>query len=533
MYKLRTFQREDVDIIKNNGLRALLASAPGTGKTAIALSSILETGRNSLPALVVCPSSVMHNWKKEARLWTPGLRVHIIDDMSSPVDKDANIYITSWALLDPRLGDLHGIEIRTVVADEAHWAKNSEALRSQALYQITRGPRKGIILLTGTPIINTTDEMDVLHSLFDKTPVMIRRLLEDIAPDVPPKFRSYLYIRMRDRDQVDYDHAVEDFEEWLLREKRKLLEAGAAQDAVDRALAAEAFVKVGYLRRLVGEAKAHAAADWATRAVRIGEPVVLFVEHQNVLLRLEKALRGQRVRYGVIEGKTLPKVRHQLVDDFQANKFPVLICTKAGKEGITLHAARHLLFVERFFTSAEEEQMEDRIRRIGQKFPTTIWFLHAAGTIDDRLDAIVRMKRVIIRDAIGSETTAETAESNVEALIKSWSSFTSEKHETVDLGRGAPLPPLPSPGDTHAVVFYGDRWNTKSAARWCRMHGYLPGSRVDLTNRFKLVVHPIDVFKEEQFSVVSVCSDIRVIKGKRLSSENESLVRARLKRIQG
>ena len=459
-------------------------------------------------------------------MWAPGLRVHIVDDMSSPLDKDANVYVTSWALLDPRLSDLHCLELKTVVADECHLAKNPEALRSQALYQLTRGTKKGILLLTGTPIVNTTDDMDVLQSLYDKTPVMVRRLLEDVAPDVPPKHRSYLHINMRDRDQAEYDKAMDDFEEWLLREKRKLLDAGAAQDAVDRALAAEAFVKVGYLRRLVGEAKVPAAADWATRAVRIGEPVVLFVEHQNVLLRLEKALRGQRVRYGIIEGKTMPKARQQLVDDFQANKFPVLICTKAGKEGITLHAARHLLFVERFFTSADEEQMEDRIRRIGQRFPTTIWFLHAAGSIDDRLDTIVRGKRGIIRQAIGSANTAETTESNVEALIKTWDSFVREKSEIVDLGRGEPLPPLPSPSDTHAVVFYGQRWSTASAARWCRMHGYLPSNRVDL-------VDPIDVFKPEKFSVVPVCTDIRVIRGKKLSAENESLVRQRLRRIQG
>ena len=532
MLKLRTFQREDVDDIKAHGVRALVASAPGTGKTSIAISSILESKGQSTPALIVCPASVTHNWKREFRMWAPGFRVHIIDDISSPV-KEADAYITSWSLLDPRLPDLQNIGFKAVVADEAHLAKNPDALRSQALYQLTRKPKNGLLLLTGTPIINTTGEMDVLQSLFGKTPLLIRRLLEDVAPDVPPKHRSYLHINLRDRDQSEYDRATADFEDWLYREKRKLLETGAAQDAVDRALAAEAFVKVGYLRRLVGEAKVHAAADWATRAVRIGEPVVIFLEHQNALLRLEKALRRQRVRYAVIEGKTSPKDRHRLVEEFQGNKFPVLICTKAGKEGITLHAARHLLFVERFFTSAEEEQMEDRIRRIGQKHPTTIWYLHAAGTIDDRLDHIVRSKRIIVRDAIGAADTGETAESNVEAVLKSWSTFVQEKKDVVDLGRGEPLPPLPSPGDTHAVVFYGERWKTGSAARWCRMNGYLPSSRVDLLKRFKLVVHPIDVFKSEKFSVIKVCEDVRVILGKRISAENEAVVRQRLKRIEG
>ena len=65
------------------------------------------------------------------------------------------------------------------------------------------------------------------------------------------------------------------------------------------------------------------------------------------------------------------------------------------------------------------------------------------------------------------------------------------------------------------------------------MNGYLPSSRVDLLKRFKLVVHPIDVFKSEKFSVIKVCEDVRVILGKRISAENEAVVRQRLKRIEG
>ena len=530
MLTLRPFQRQDVDIIKRHNLRVILASSPGTGKTPIAVTSLLETGRWSLPCLVVCPASVTRHWRREFKAWAPGLRSQIVEDMSSPLDRHADVCITSWALIDPREMEFHSRNLRTIVADEAHLAKNPDALRSQALYRLTRG-RKGILLLTGTPIVNTRGELDTLQALYGRRPKMIRRLLEDVAPEIPPKKRSYLYIKLREKAQAEYDRADDDFEDWLRKEKERRLGEGMAEAAVERAMAAEAFTKMGYMRRLLGEAKVPAAVDWVSRAVRIGESVVVFCEHQVVLRKLVKSLRAQRIRHAVVEGKTSPKKRQKYIDQFQANRYPVLVCTKAGKEGITLHAARHLLFVERFFTSADEEQAEDRIRRIGQKYATTIWYIHAPGTIDDRLDSIVRGKRRLIRSALRAEDTAETTLSNVASLVRSWEGFVYEKRPTTSLGRGDPLPALPSPGKTHAVVFSGPRWATKSAASWCRMNGYLPSRKIALEGRFKLVIHPIEVFKPREFSAFRVCRDVKVITGKRLSAKNEKLMRRRLGRL--
>jgi SNF2 family DNA or RNA helicase len=436
--------------------------------------------------------------------------------------------VMSWALLDARWTDLLRIRIRTVIADEAHYAKNPNALRSQALYQLTR-PTKQVLLLTGTPIVNTRDELRVLNGLLGEDPPMIRRLIEDVAPDIPQKKRSYLHIRLRPKHQTEYDKADEDFESWLRREKEKLLGEGMAEYEVERALAAEALAKIGYLRRLSGVFKVPAALDWISRAVRLGEPVVVFLEHQEVLRRLSKGLKKQRIRHAVVEGGTSAKKRQEMIDRFQRHEYPVFIGTKAAKEGITLTAARHLLFIERFYTSADEEQAEDRIRRIGQRHRTTIWYLQALGTVDDRLDAIVQSKRRVIRTAIGSADVVETTTGNVEALIHQWGKHTSTDHTVAELGHGEPLAPLPSPKITHGIVFHGKRWKTRSALNWCKMNGYSPERKVDLLGRFKLVLHPIEVFRKNQFTVVKVSKDIRIITGNRLSRANERKVRMSLK----
>jgi hypothetical protein len=262
----------------------------------------------------------------------------------------------------------------------------------------------------------------------------------------------------------------------------------------------------------------------------MGEPVVVFLEHQRTLKKLTRALGKQRIRFGVIEGSTSSTRRQELVDAFQAHKLPVFIATRAGKEGITLTAARHLLFIERFFTSADEEQAEDRIRRIGQTRKTTIWYLHAYDTVDERIDAIVRSKRQIVRTAIGGADTEETSTGNVVALLHAWGEHVGDKTKPPirPLGLGDPLPPLPSPSDTHAVVFSERRWSRRAALQWCRMHGYRPTKRVDMKDRFKFVMHPAPVFEKTNFSRFVVSKDIKIITGKRLNRTNERRVRRAL-----
>jgi SNF2 family DNA or RNA helicase len=534
MPELRDFQREDVTRIKKAGLRALIASAPGTGKTAVALRCLYERHKSTFPALVLCPASVTENWAIEIAKWAPGIRIVLVDDMESRVPRFRDpyvIYVMSWSLLDARLRELQRIPFKSVIGDEVHYVKNPETLRSKAFDQLVHKVPH-LLLLSGTPVVNTRSELGVIKSILgEDDPLMIRRLLEDVAPEIPPKKRSYLNIQLRDKHQAIYDKANDEFEDWLRKEKEKLLGKGLADFEVERVLAAEALVKVGYLRRLVGEYKVPAAVDWIARAVRVGEPVVVFVEHQQTLRRLRHSLKKLRLRHVVVQGSTTSKARQKAIDTFQTGKVPIFIGTKAAKEGITLHRARHLLFIERFFTSADEEQAEDRIRRIGQTNRTTIWYLHAIDTIDDRLDTIVRTKRKVVRSAIGSADVEETEEKNVEAMIRTWNKAVKVRGKVRDLGRGRAMPPLPKPRHTHAVVFYGDRWDERSAKAWCKMNGYAPRKLSRMKGRFKYVQQPLGLFVPNRFETFSVCRDIKIIIGQRLSRTNERKVRRQLSAI--
>ena len=217
MPALRPFQREDVEFLKKNELRALVASAPGTGKTCTTIRALVES-KGTFPALVVCPSTVTRNWAKEIMKWAKGVRIVIIEDMDTPIrlrPGAPTFFIISWALLDARLPDLQKLKLQSVLADECHYAKNTNSQRSQALFELAKTV-KHLILMSGTPIVNNKGELAVLHDLLgSEKPPMIRRLLEDVAPDIPPKTRSYLNIRLRPNDQAEYNKANEEFEAWL------------------------------------------------------------------------------------------------------------------------------------------------------------------------------------------------------------------------------------------------------------------------------------------------------------------------------
>lgn len=532
MPKLSETQFTDVEKILEHGLRVFVANAPGTGKTPTTIVSLATAQKFRTPALIVAPASVTRNWERELHRWAPGLKTHLIESSSEINDfHTGDVAIISWQLLDPRLSALAKVNWKCLVADEAHFAKNPDANRSMALQALCK-PDIGLLLLTGTPIVNNTDEMQQLESLYGGVkPPMIRRLLSEVAPEIPPKRRSYVYVKLKPQHQREYDSAQADFEGWLRERKVNLEGEGFSETEVERKLAAEALVKIGYLRRILGEGKVFAAADFAARAVRMGEPLVIFCEHQATVHGIVKALRGQRVRCAVVDGNLTSKARQQSIDDFQNFNVPVIICTKAGKEGITLHAARHLLFVERFYTSADEDQAEDRIRRIGQRFSTTIWLLHVPNTVDDRVDAIVRGKRSLIEQSIGGEHITESELENVEAILRTWAetSYVPDKISVTDLGIGAPLPPLPSPKDTHGVIFSTEKWTPKGAALWCRMNGYNVDTVTHIPAGIKVRVHPVDVFKPKQFKVMLVAKGIRVVEGVRLNKSQEREVRKRLR----
>lgn len=516
--ELRDFQKEDILQIRANNYNAFIANAPGTGKTIEVLASLTIDKDILTPTVIVCPASVTKNWEKEAKKWCNWAKVHRLESRSDPLPKHlCDIYIISWSLLTDRAVDLLRIRPKLVVADEAHLAKNEETQRSQVLYGLChRTPH--VLLLTGTPLINTRAEYESLQTLFgDKKYIVIRRLLEDAAPDIPMKKRLVLPIHLPKKIQREYQKAQDDFAHWLEQQLAERFDSDEAAAAHRRALAAEALVKIGYLRRLVGKGKVNATVDWAARAIRVGEPVVIFAEHKDVIEEISRKLDKQRLRHVKLYGRTPKKKRQEIVEEFQRGEIPIFLGSKAAATGITLVRARHLLFTERYWTSAEEEQAEDRIRRIGQTHPTKMWYLHAGGTIDDRLARIIERKRKLMDEEFGLEDIEDSPESTVVDLIRSWSEYSDApvSQETSLLGLGKALPPLPKYKDILQILFGGSRWNKTAVKAWAKMNGYKLFRTEHDGNLWRAHCHKHKEFKQGEFYTYSVSREIKIILGKR------------------
>ena len=525
---LRDFQKEDIMQMRANNYNVFIANAPGTGKT-IEVLAALTIDRDVLgTTLIICPASVTKNWEKEAKKWCPWARIRRIEARSDPLPKKlCNIYIISWALLQDRIIDLLRIRAKTVVADEAHMAKNEDTKRSQVLYGLCHRAEH-VMLLTGTPLINHKSEYESLQTLFGKKkPIVIRRLLEDAAPDIPKKRRMVLPIALPHNTRKEYQKAQDDFADWLEDQLAARFDDEEAAAAHRRALAAEALVKIGYLRRIVGKGKINAAVDWCARAVRVGEPVVIFAEHTDVIDEISEKLNKQRLRHVIIYGRTPKRKRQKLVEMFQRGEVPIFIGSKAASTGITLVRARNLLFVERYWTSADEEQAEDRIRRIGQQYPTKMWYLHASGTIDDRLARIIDRKRRLLDEEFGLEDIQDSTEQTVMDLIRSWSEYADapvSKDSTSLLGLGQALPPLPKAVTVLQILFAGERWNRNSVRAWAKMNGY-KYKNVKFDGRlWRITCNDHKEFSKGSFSTFSISKEIKIIVGKRRAKKRGPVV---------
>lgn len=183
--------------------RALLADEPGLGKTAQAIRALKEIQKNGdevFPALVVCPSTLKHNWQREFEKWWPGVNVQVISGTAVQRRKqfeqeDIDVYVINWEGLrshsklagygsvalsrcekcgghdskisetrcEAHLRELNEINFKAVIADEIHRSKDPKSKQTRALWAAT-GDAPIRFALTGTPIANDVlDLWSILH----------------------------------------------------------------------------------------------------------------------------------------------------------------------------------------------------------------------------------------------------------------------------------------------------------------------------------------------------------------------------------
>lgn len=408
-------KRKVFDIVMEDPHHSFVANGivvHNCGKTAEALCFVnIRRGKT----LVVAPANVIWKWKREAETWT-NMSAEVIVTSKEPLPS-ADIHICSYDIMKRREKELEKIPYDIVILDEFHYIKNYKAQRTRAAKSIISGVPH-VLFLSGTPFLNKPDELFPALNMLDPISypnftayakrylgaewidgswyfpnrltnvqelrdrlksVMIRRTKGEVLKDLPDKTRII----------VPVDIPLSEYKSQL---------KGVNRDNV--------LARLTALRQIVGRAKVKSSAELARSILQDGEQVVLFAHHKEVVSALRSELSEYSV--GLIVGDTSPKARQEIVEKFLGKELNAVIISVAGAEGIDLYSASHIIFAEREWTAAKEEQAEDRLHRIGQKSSVTCWYVTARNTYDERMAEKVQKKRdvfgqVISQDEIISE----------------------------------------------------------------------------------------------------------------------------------
>jgi len=454
---LRPYQERGVawmSFLDRVGLGGVLADDMGLGKTVQVLALVaLDRGTESTlgPTLLVCPMSLVGNWQREAERFTPDLRVHVHhgsdrargEDFEQAV-ADADLVVTTYAVAARDVEALREVPWRRVVLDEAQAIKNAATRSAQAVRSLAARQR---IAVTGTPVENRLAD---LWSILDTTnpgilgnaPAFTRRFAvpierhgdEDAADRLRTLTRPFVLRRLKtDRtiiadlpDKLEMEVVCS-----LTREQAALYQA-VVDDMLRKVEESEGIERRGLVLATMTKLKqvcnhpAQLLRDGTPLAGRSGklERVEAIVEEvlasgERALLFTQFAEFGGMLRSRLtqrfgrevlfLHGGVPKKERDRMVARFQADDpaAPALfvLSLKAGGTGLTLTAANHVLHVDRWWNPAVEDQATDRAFRIGQTRNVQVRKLVCAGTVEERISAMIAEKRGLAARIVGTGET--------------------------------------------------------------------------------------------------------------------------------
>lgn len=427
---LRDYQRQGVawlGFLRRAGLGALLADDMGLGKTLQTLCAI--EGRT----LVVAPTSVLPNWASELAKFRPSLRASVYHGPGRALDPEADVTLTTYALLRLDLEKLQAVEWNTVVLDEAQAIKNPESKVARAAFEI---PADFRIALTGTPVENRLDDLwsqfhflnrgllggrsdfgdryvrpieagdpNAAGALRNRVkPFLLRRLKREVATELPPRTDVVLHCELEAEERSTYDAMRAATQNDIMKRLGEGANVMAMLEALLRLRQAACHRAL-----LPGEAKASKDAsskvqvllDQLETATAEGHKALVFSQWTSFLDLIEPHLRSAGIRFNRLDGST--KDRGAVVDAFQAEGGPsvMLLSLKAGGTGLNLTAADHVFLMDPWWNPAVEDQAADRAHRIGQENPVLVHRVVARGTVEERILALQEKKRALAEAAVG------------------------------------------------------------------------------------------------------------------------------------
>lgn len=459
---LRDYQLDGfywMQFLARSGFNGILADDMGLGKTLQTLTHILaekESGRNpNRPTLVVAPTSVVVNWQREAAKFAPGLKILILQgpkrhQLFNQLN-DADIVLSSFALIPRDLEHFRQHHFHQVILDEAQHIKNPSAQISKAVRELTATHR---LCLSGTPIENHLGELwsqfsflmpgllgtsesfnenyrnpiekdhneDKRNQLNAKVgPLILRRTKHDVAKELPPKTEVLHTIELHTEQKDLYETVRSTMD----KQVRKAIIARGGQAQI---VFLDALLKLRQIcchptlleqnKNATESAKFDYLVDLLDTLRKENHRILIFSQFTSMLSLIEAYLIAEDISYLILTGAT--KDRQSLVERFQGGEGEVfLISLKAGGTGLTLTGADTVIHYDPWWNPAAENQATDRAYRIGQDKPVMVHKLICQGTVEERIQQMQKRKNTLADNILdGSTQTIDLNEDTMRQLLE-------------------------------------------------------------------------------------------------------------------
>ena len=450
---LRPYQARGLSwlyFLKQFGLGACLADDMGLGKTIQFIALMLREREERAvprPTLLICPMSVVGNWKREVERFGPSLKVmvhHGADRFSSEAfeqeTRKNDLVISTYALAHRDEELFSRVDWDCVALDEAQNIKNPSAKQTQAIKRLNAGHK---VALTGTPVENRLSElwsiMDFLNPGYLKSatdfrasfaipiekyrsparaetlkrliqPFVLRRTKTDptVINDLPEKMELKAFCNLTQEQATLYEAVV-----------KEMLEKIEDSEGIERkGLVLSTLLKLKQVcnhpaqflqdgSRLAGRSgKLVRLEEMLEEVLAEGDKALIFTQFAEMGMMLRNHLRdtfGGETLF--LHGGTSKKQRDAMIQRFQDDRRGpqlFILSLKAGGTGINLTAANHVFHFDRWWNPAVENQATDRAFRIGQRRNVQVHKFVCVGTLEERIDGMIEQKKELAESIVGS-----------------------------------------------------------------------------------------------------------------------------------
>jgi superfamily II DNA or RNA helicase len=448
---LRDYQQQGLawlQFLREYELGGVLADDMGLGKTVQTLAHLLlekESGRADRPSLVIAPTSLLTNWRREAERFAPDLKVLTLHGPQREADFGAiaehDLVLTTYPLLPRDADALLARDYHLLILDEAQQIKNPRAKASEIARQLKARHR---LCLSGTPLENNLGELwSLFHFLMPgllgererfsrlfRTPIekqndderrqqlrarvapfLLRRTKEAVAAELPAKTELVRTVALEGAQRDLYEAVRLSMHERLRKEidqkgwERSQIVVLDALLKLRQICCDPRLVKLSAGGRVKRSAKLELLLNMLPEMVAEGRRILLFSQFTSMLALIEEALAPLGIPYVKLTGDT--RDRATPIERFQNGEVPLfLISLKAGGVGLNLTAADTVIHYDPWWNPAVERQATDRAHRIGQDKPVFVYKLIAEGTLEEKMAELQARKQGLSDSVLGAEGTA-------------------------------------------------------------------------------------------------------------------------------